>query len=93
MATVRNTDTVKRPAVPRAARPETLPSVIAAQLRQQIVAGEEGVHYFTLRQRWDPGAKYMPQSRHLLRKGNQRTRLKGGIHAADDDTCVATNSE
>jgi hypothetical protein len=44
-----------------------------------IVAGAEGVEYFTLRQRWDPGAKYMPASRDLLRKGNQRARIKGGI--------------
>jgi hypothetical protein len=49
-----------------------------------IVAGEEGVQYFTLRQRWDPGAKYLPASRDLLRKGNQRTRIKGGIEVADD---------
>ena len=48
-----------------------------------IVAGEEGVQYFTLRQRWDPGAKYLPAARDLLRKGNQRTRLKGGIPVAD----------
>jgi len=49
-----------------------------------IVAGEEGVQYFTLRQRWDPGAKYLPASMDLLRKGNQRTRLKGGIAVADE---------
>lgn len=49
-----------------------------------IVAGDEGVQYFTLRQRWDPGAKYLPASRDLLKKGNQRTRLKGGIQVADD---------
>ena len=46
-----------------------------------IVAGPEGVEYFTLRQRWDPGAKYMPASRDLLRKGNQRARIKGGLAA------------
>jgi hypothetical protein len=49
-----------------------------------IVAGAEGVQYFTLRQRWDPGAKYLPANKHLLRKGNQRTRIKGGIAVADD---------
>jgi hypothetical protein len=49
-----------------------------------IVAGEEGVQYFTLRQRWDPGAKYLPASKDLLRKGNQRTRIKGGIGVATD---------
>jgi hypothetical protein len=50
-----------------------------------IVAGEKGVAYFTLRQRWDPGAKYLPASRDLLRKGNQRTRLKSGIKVAEGD--------
>ena len=49
-----------------------------------IVAFDEGVQYFTLRQRWDPGAKYLPASKDLLRKGNQRTRIKGGIGEADD---------
>lgn len=44
-----------------------------------IVAGEEGVQYFTLRQRWDPGAKYLPASKEMLEKGRQRTRLKGNI--------------
>jgi hypothetical protein len=44
-----------------------------------IVASETGVKYFTLRQRWDPGAKYMPGARDKLTKGNQRTRIKGGI--------------
>ncbi len=49
-----------------------------------IVAGDKGVKYFTLRQRWDPGAKYVPASNELLRKGNQRTRLKSGIGVAED---------
>ena len=44
-----------------------------------IIASETGVHYFTLRQRWDPGAKYMPGARDKLTKGNQRTRIKGAI--------------
>lgn len=44
-----------------------------------IVAGPEGVAYFTLRQRWDPGAKYLPASRDKLVKGNQRTRVKGDL--------------
>jgi hypothetical protein len=44
-----------------------------------ITASETGVKYFTLRQRWDPGAKYMPGARELLAKGNQRTRLKAEI--------------
>lgn len=48
-----------------------------------IVAGEEGVQYFTLRQRWDPGAKYVPAAMPLLKKGNQRTRIKSGIAVAE----------
>jgi hypothetical protein len=49
-----------------------------------IVAFEEGVKYFTLRQRWDPGAKYLPASRDKLIKGNQRTRVKGGLGVSDE---------
>lgn len=49
-----------------------------------IKATETGVTYFTLRQRWDPGAKYMPGSRDKLVKGNQRTRIKGNIPLTGD---------
>lgn len=49
-----------------------------------IVAYDEGVRYFTLRQKWDPGAKYLPASRNLLRKGNQRTRIKSGVEREDE---------
>jgi hypothetical protein len=44
-----------------------------------IVASDAGIKYFTLRQRWDPGAKYLPASREKLMLGNQRARVKGGI--------------
>ena len=40
-----------------------------------IAAGNDGVQYFTLRRRWDPGAKYMPASRDRLRRGPRRHRL------------------
>jgi hypothetical protein len=40
-----------------------------------IKAGAGGIMYFTLRQCWDPGAKYMPQMRDKLERGNQRQRL------------------
>ena len=49
-----------------------------------IVASESGIRYFTLRQRWDAGAKYLPASRDKLVKGNQRARVKGGLNAAPD---------
>jgi len=50
-----------------------------------INARETGVKYFTLRQRWDPGAKYMPGARDKLDKGNQRTRLKANIPLTNPD--------
>lgn len=54
-----------------------------------IVAGETGVRYFTLRQYWDPGAKYMPQSRDRLQKGNQKTRIQANIPVYEDaDRCT-----
>lgn len=49
-----------------------------------IVAGDQGVKYFTLRQRWDPGAKYLPKANDLLKSGNQRRRIKGGIGVSED---------
>jgi hypothetical protein len=49
-----------------------------------IVASDVGIRYFTLRQRWDPGAKYMPASRDKLVKGNQRARVKGGLAVSSD---------
>ena len=33
-----------------------------------IIAAEEGVSWFTLRNTWDPGARYMPEQRHVLRE-------------------------
>ena len=39
-----------------------------------IVAGDAGVEYYTLRKRWDPGAKYMPKMRDSLVRGQQRQR-------------------
>lgn len=37
-----------------------------------IVAGEEGVAWFTLRNAWDPGARYMPEHRAQLRAARAR---------------------
>ena len=54
-----------------------------------IVASESGVKYFTLRQRWDSGAKYLPASRDMLVKGNQRARVKGGLDIASDEDRAA----
>ncbi len=40
-----------------------------------ITAEERGIDYFTLRQTWDSGAKYLPANRDALDKGRQRQRL------------------
>jgi hypothetical protein len=37
-----------------------------------IVAAEEGVSWFTLRNAWDPGARYMPEHRRQLREARAR---------------------
>lgn len=40
-----------------------------------IFAEEGGVAYFTLRQCWDSGAKYLPERRDLMTRGRQRQRI------------------
>jgi hypothetical protein len=37
-----------------------------------IVAAEEGVSWFTLRNAWDPGARYMPEQRKQLREARAK---------------------
>ncbi|MBO0711738.1 MAG: hypothetical protein J2P47_10725, partial [Acetobacteraceae bacterium] len=37
-----------------------------------ILAGEEGIAWFTLRNAWDPGARYMPANRQALRTARAR---------------------
>ena len=37
-----------------------------------IIAAEEGVSWFTLRNTWDPGARYMPAQRQALREARAR---------------------
>ncbi|MDX1433162.1 MAG: hypothetical protein R3286_12010 [Gammaproteobacteria bacterium] len=44
-----------------------------------IVAGDDGVRYFTLRRSWDPGAKYLPAMRNRFVRGRQRQRLACNI--------------
>lgn len=72
-----------------AARPLTVQYANGHTPYGPIKATETGVTYFTLRQRWDPGAKYMPGSREKLVKGNQRTRIKGNIPLTSDSERAA----
>ena len=54
-----------------------------------IAAGETGVTYFTLRAKWDPGAKYMPQSRDRLQRGRQRQALARPVTPSGPDALRA----
>ena len=38
----------------------------------KAVAGKSGIWWFTLRNRWDPGARYMPAERELLKAARDR---------------------
>jgi hypothetical protein len=58
-----------------------------------IVASETGVKYFTLRQRWDAGAKYLPASRDKLVKGSQRARVKGSLGVSSDEDRAARREQ
>ena len=51
-----------------------------------IAAEDRGIQYFTLRQAWDPGAKYLPAMRSRLVRGRQRQRLAPRVErlAAED---------
>src|SRR5271165_3033123 len=62
-----------------------------------LVAGNAGLHYFTLRNGWDPGARYMSEERALLRtipgrRHREVTAAPFPVSAAPIDTassCVA----
>ncbi len=54
-----------------------------------ITAEGAGIHYFTLRQAWDSGAKYLPEQREQLNTGQQRQVVgtddgRGRIFSEDD---------
>ena len=51
-----------------------------------IVAGESGVHYMTLRNNWDSGAKRMPENRDSLRKIKR-------VHRVADDVAIPDATE
>ena len=47
-----------------------------------IVAGKPGIWWFTLRNRWDPGARYMPAEREILAAARARHRHRERTTAA-----------
>jgi hypothetical protein len=49
-----------------------------------IVGEDEGIAFFTLRNRWDPGAKYFSNSRHLMKKAPRRHRVPGLVPVSDE---------
>ena len=46
-----------------------------------IVTKDEGVHFFTLRQKWDSGGKTMPKMRHLLKPVRRCFRIAENVTA------------
>lgn len=50
-----------------------------------INAEAQGISYFTLRQQWDSGAKYLPAQRDLLVRGKQRQVVGAKAHRAARD--------
>jgi hypothetical protein len=54
-----------------------------------IAAGPEGIVYFTLRARWDSGAKYMPGARDKLKKVKRKHRMAAKIILPSPDEMFA----
>jgi len=48
-----------------------------------IIGEDEGIAFYTLRNRWDPGAKYFSNSRHLMQKAPRRHRVPGHVPVGD----------
>lgn len=48
-----------------------------------IVAGESGLSYFTLRNGWDPGARYMPGARAELPRPRAHREAVGAVESGD----------
>ena len=56
-----------------------------------ITAGPSGVVYFTLRARWDSGAKYMPGARDKLKKVKRKHRMAADIELPNSDVMCQTD--
>mgnify|MGYP001160805867 FL=1 len=57
-----------------------------------ITAGASGVVYFTLRARWDSGAKYMPEARDKLKKVRKKHRMAEDISLPSSGLMSQTES-
>jgi hypothetical protein len=57
-----------------------------------LIAGDAGVTYFTLRAAWDPGAKYMPESRDKLKPVRRRYRLAPAVSLSDAAALAARDT-
>ena len=58
-----------------------------------IIAGEDGIFYFTLRSRWDAGAKYMPASRGRLKPVKRKHRLAAEVQVPLGDSLKSLGEE
>ena len=57
-----------------------------------IIAGEDGIFYFTLRSRWDAGAKYMPASRDKLKPVKRKHRLAADVQVPLGDALKSSGA-
>ena len=70
--------------------PGTVHFVAAHSAYGPIRAGAAGLAYFTLRNGWDPGARYMPGARGELPRARHHREASGGAIAAAPDGLAAT---
>jgi hypothetical protein len=54
-----------------------------------IYAEDEGIAFFTLRNHWDPGAKYLPAQRAEMRPAPKRHRMAANLPLSDAETLTA----
>lgn len=57
-----------------------------------ITAGADGITYFTLRARWDAGAKYMPGSRDKLKPVKRKHRMAADVVVPEADALRAAGA-
>ncbi len=58
-----------------------------------ITADDEGISFFTLRNRFDPGAKFFPEGRSFMKPAKKRHRVSGHLELSDDEALKCRTSE
>ncbi len=58
-----------------------------------ITADDEGISFFTLRNRFDPGAKFFPEGRSFMKPAKKRHRVSDHLQLSDDGALKGRTSE